>query len=179
MKFDLQKHHQHSIRLKGFDYTSAGAYFVTIVTHQRDCLFGHITKEKMNLSEYGRIADECWRAIPDHFRNVKLGVYMIMPNHVHGIIIIKDHVRDTPWRVPTEQFSKPAKNSLATIIRQYKSSVTRIISKQFNETNIWQRNYYDHIIRNDKEWNNIHLYIEANPANWTEDQENPINVNTR
>jgi putative transposase len=176
MKFDPQKHHRRSIRLKGYDYTSAGAYFVTIIACNRDCLFGEITNEKINLSEYGKIAHECWRAIPNHFPNVEFGAYVVMPNHVHGVIIIKDDGRDTPWRVPTEQFSKPVKNSLATIIRQYKSSVSRIISKQFNETNIWQRNYHEHIIRNDNEWNNIHLYIEANPANWTEDLENPVNV---
>jgi putative transposase len=179
MKFDPQKHHRRSIRLKGYDYTSAGAYFVTIVAYNRDCLFGELINEKINLSEYGKIARECWRAIPNHFPNVELGAYVVMPNHIHGVIIIKDDGRDTPWRVPTEQFSKPVKSSLATIIRQYKSSVSRIISKQFNETNIWQHNYYEHIIRNDAEWNRIHLYIEANRVNWTEDLENPVNVKTK
>lgn len=89
MKFDPQKHHRRSIRLKQYDYAQPGGYFVTIVTYQRDCLFGEIVNEEMQLNELGCIADECWRAIPDHFHDVELGAYVIMPNHMHGIIVIR------------------------------------------------------------------------------------------
>ena len=89
-KYDPKKHHRRSIRLKGYDYTSAGAYFVTIVTYQRECLFGEIVDGKMVLNDYGRVADEYWREIPEHFDNVELGAFIIMPNHIHGIIIITD-----------------------------------------------------------------------------------------
>ena len=89
-KFDPNKHHRKSIRLQGYDYSQAGAYFVTIVTYQRDCLFGKIENEEMVLNDFGKIADECWRAIPEHFPNVELGAYVIMPNHVHGVIVISD-----------------------------------------------------------------------------------------
>ena len=90
MKFDPQKHHRRSIRITGFDYAQPGGYFVTIVTYQRDSIFGNIVNEEMQLNALGVIADECWCAIPDHFPNVELGAYIIMPNHVHGIIIIHD-----------------------------------------------------------------------------------------
>jgi putative transposase len=89
-KFDPKKHHRKSIRLQGYDYSQGGVYFVTIITYQRDCLFGEIVNEEMKLNDFGKIADECWSAIPQHFPFVELGAYVIMPNHVHGIIIIND-----------------------------------------------------------------------------------------
>ena len=92
MKFDSQKHHRRSIRLKEFDYAQPGGYFVTIVTYQRDLLFGEIVDEEMALNDFGKIADECWRAIPEHFPNVELGAYAVMPNHVHGIVVINEPV---------------------------------------------------------------------------------------
>jgi putative transposase len=90
MKFSSQKHHRRSIRLKGYDYTQSGGYFITIMTYQRDCKFGNIVNKKMQLNALGVIVEECWRAIPDHFPNVELGAYVIMPNHVHGIIVINN-----------------------------------------------------------------------------------------
>jgi REP element-mobilizing transposase RayT len=90
MKFDSQKHHRRSIRLKEYDYTQPGGYFVTSVTYQRDCLFGEIVNKEMRLNEYGNIVNECWCAISDHFPNVELGAYVVMPNHVHGVIVIND-----------------------------------------------------------------------------------------
>src|SRR5262245_20099154 len=90
-KFDPQKQHRHSIRLKGYDYSQVGAYYVTIVAYQRDCLFGEIVNKEMVMNDFGKIADECWCAIPDHFPFVELGEYVIMPNHVHGIIVIRNN----------------------------------------------------------------------------------------
>lgn len=92
-KFDPKIHHRKSIRLQGYDYSQAGAYFVTIVTYHRDCLFGQIENEIMVLNDLGIIADECWRAIPEHFPFVELGAHIIMPNHAHGIIVIHDDHR--------------------------------------------------------------------------------------
>jgi len=77
------------MRLSGYDYSQAGAYYVTIVTHQRDCLFGEIVNEEMILNDLGKIADDCWRGISEHFPNVELGAHVIMPNHAHGIIVIQ------------------------------------------------------------------------------------------
>jgi putative transposase len=97
-KFDLQKHHRRSIRLPDYDYSQPGGYFITIVTYQRALLFGQIVDAEMQLNDFGGIADECWRAIPDHFPNVELGAYIVMPNHVHGIIIIRGDASTSPRR---------------------------------------------------------------------------------
>lgn len=195
-KFDLQKLHRRSIRLKGYDYSQAGAYFVTLVTYQRDCLFGEIRDAKMIFNDFGTIADECWRAIPDHFQLVELGAHVIMPNHVHGIIVIRADdsssarrgtiyraptihtptMRAPTERTPTPQFGKTIPGSIAAIIGQYKSSVSRIIKQKHNATGIWQRNYYEHIIRDEKDLQRITDYIEANPLRWNDDDENPVNV---
>jgi putative transposase len=183
MKFDPQKHHRRSIRLKEYDYTQPGGYFITIVAYQRDCLFGEIVNGEMRLKDLGKIADECWRSIPNHFPNVELGAYVIMPNHVHGILVINDPAgidsipserRGTIYRAPTEQFQKPVPGSMPTIVRTFKAAVTRRSGREHNATGIWQRNYYEHVIRNHEEWDRIHRYIEANPSMWTEDDENPL-----
>jgi putative transposase len=178
-KFDPKIHHRRSIRLQGYDYSQAGAYFVTMVTYQRDCLFGKIENEEMKLNDFGKIADECWRAIPEHFPFVELGTYVVMPNHVHGIIVITGDGRGTKFRAPTvEQFGKPTVGSLPTIIRTYKAAVTRRIGRDHNATSIWQRNYHEHIIRNEREMDNIWRYIENNPSAWLEDDENPKKILT-
>jgi REP element-mobilizing transposase RayT len=169
-------HHRRSIRIKEYDYTSPGAYFVTLVTYQRDCLFGEIQNGEMILNDFGSIADECWRAIPDHFPFVELGAYVIMPNHVHGIIVIRESV-GARHASPLQNTPRgPAPHSLGTIVGSYKSAVTRRIGREHNATAIWQRNYYEHIIRNDKDLQRITDYIETNPLRWNEDDENPVNI---
>ena len=184
-KFNPQKHHRRSIRIKGYDYSQAGAYYVTIVMYQRDCLFGEIKNEEMHLNDFGKIADECWRAIPEHFPFVELGMYVIMPNHVHGIIVIRNDeltsnvvVGATQWVAPTTPGNRPKgpkPKSLGTIIGQFKSAVSYRINKEYNATGIWQRNYYEHIIRDEKDLQNKTDYIEANPSLWDEDDNNPRN----
>lgn len=184
--FDPQKHHRRSIRLKGYDYTQAGAYFVTVVTQERECLFGEVVDGEMVLNQYGKIADECWRAIPEHFPNVDLGTHIVMPNHGHGIILIRedkfpsDVVGAQHCCAPTsiDQPNDPHKinvkpGSLGAIIRSFKAAVSYRINKEFNVTGIWQRNYYERIIRNQREMDAIWNYIENNPSAWIEDTENP------
>ena len=179
-KFDPKIHHRKSIRLQGYDYTQAGAYFVTMVTYHRDCLFGEIKNGKMVLNDLSKIADECWRAIPEHFPSFELGAHTIMPNHAHGIIAITGDGRDDmgrgaamlrPYDNPHKINVKPG--SLGAIIRSYKSAVSYRINKEHNATSIWQKNYYEHIIRNEREMDNIWRYIESNPAHWGDDIENP------
>ncbi|RJP53785.1 MAG: transposase [Anaerolineaceae bacterium] len=180
-KFNPRIHHRHSIRLRGFDYSSVGAYFVTIVAHGRECLFGEVVDGDVKLNDVGKIADECWRAIPEHFPNVDLGVHIIMPNHAHGIIVIRPDespigVGATHWVAPTTTNTRPAgpkRGSLGAIIGSYKMAVTRQIQRQHNISQIWQRNYYEHVIRNDREMERIWHYIEANPSMWAGDDENP------
>ena len=175
-KSDPKKHHRRSIRLPGYDYSQAGAYYVTIVSYQRDCLFGEILNKEMISNEFGKIADECWHAISGHFTFVELGANVIMPNHVHGIIVIRDDGRGTIYRAPTvEKFGKPIEGSLPTIVRTYKAAVTRRIGRELNATGIWQRNYFEHIIRDEKDLQNKTDYINANPSLWDEDDNNPRN----
>lgn len=182
------KHHRKSIRLTDFDYSQAGGYFVTMVTWHRDMLFGKIVNGVMQLNDFGTIADECWREITKHFPFVDLGAYVVMPNHVHGIIVIRaddstsdgivaQHVGATQCVAPTPTITRPKgpkPNSLGAIIGAYKSAVSYRINKEHNATGIWQRNYYEHIIRDDKDLQRITDYIEANPLRWDEDDENPI-----
>jgi len=134
-KFDPQKHHRRSIRLQGYDYASAGGYYVTIVAWQRECLFGEVVNKEMVLSKFGLVAKQQWEKLPKRFPNIELGTYMIMPNHMHGIIVItngrgtaeslNDFDRESSRRAPTqEQFQKPVKGSIPTMIRSYKSAVS-------------------------------------------------------
>jgi putative transposase len=181
-------HHRRSIRVPLYDYAGPGAYFVTTVTEDRANVFGRIMGVEMQLSTQGRIAEACWRAIPEHFARVELGPYVVMPNHVHGIIVIHDQaamqsppVGATQWVAPTPDGRRPIRphgpprGSIGAIIGAYKSAVTRTIVREFGGVpHIWQRNYYEHIIRDEDDWNRIHLYIEANVANWAEDAENPL-----
>ena len=135
VKFDPQKHHRRSIRLKGHDYSSAGGYYVTIVAWQREFLFGEVVNKEMILSRFGLVAKQQWEKLPKRFPNIELGAYMIMPNHMHGIILItngrgtagslRDLDEKSSRRAPThEQYQKPVQGSIPTIIRSYKSAVS-------------------------------------------------------
>lgn len=192
MKYDAKIHHRRSIRLKDYDYTQAGAYFITICTHQRENIFGEIINGEMKLSKFGLVAKQQWEKLPKRFPNVELGVFVIMPNHGHGIIEIferevqgrdtadrfNDKVNESSRRVPTERFQKPVVGSIPTIIRSYKSAVAYRINlmRNGNDANVWQRNYYEHVIRNEKELEIITKYIEYNPMNWQLDQDNVANI---
>jgi putative transposase len=188
-KFDPKKHHRHSIRLPNYDYSQSGAYFVTIVAWHRECLFGEVVNREMRLNKFGLVAIQQWEKLPKRFRNIELGIYVIMPNHVHGIIVIKngrgtagnpsDYDGEPSRRAPThEQFQKPIRGSIPTIIRSYKSAVSYRINlmRGTQDVPVWQRNYYEHIIRNERDLQNKTDYIEANPILWDQDSENPINL---
>jgi putative transposase len=188
VKFDPQKHHRRSIRLKGYDYSQAGAYFVTIVAWRREFLFGEVMNKEMGLSKFGLVAKQQWEKLPKRFLNIELGAYMIMPNHMHGIIEIingrgmagnlNNLDGESSRRAPTyEQFQKPLTGSIPTIIRSYKSAVSYRINliRGTDGVPVWQRNYYEHIIRNETDLQNKTDYIESNPLLWDEDDENPIN----
>ncbi len=127
----------------------------------------------MRLSEMGRIADEHWRSIPDHFPQVELGAYVIMPDHVHGIFVLNGEGNTMVRNPAQEQFQKPVKGSIPTIIRTYKASVTHRIQKELHSTGIWLTNYYEHVIRSAGEYERITKYIEANISRWGSDQEKP------
>ena len=184
-------HHRHSIRLPGYDYSQPGDYFITICAYEHKWVFGEIVNYESDLSPLGILAQKCWMEIPEHFMGIELGVFVIMPNHIHGIITIsadentKISCRGTVYpsfiracRAPTihnsinEQFGKPVSGSIPTIIRAYKSAVTCTNNKQNGTPGapVRQRNYYEHIIETEKEYLTIEAYIENNPANWPNDQ---------
>jgi putative transposase len=181
MNSDPHKHHRHSIRLPGYDYTQAGAYFVTIVTHQRACLFGEIVDGAMRLNSAGKIAAQEWQRLPQHFPNLQIGAYIIMPNHIHGILILSTattsptntSIAPTDNRVASP--NGPAPGSLGAILGQFKSRLTRRLRAQpgLPRTPVWQRNYYEHILRNDSDRQHIQQYIDLNPSRWASDEENP------
>jgi putative transposase len=182
-KNNPEKHHRWSIRLKDYDYSSAGAYFVTICIKERRCVLGRIQNSDVVLSPIGKIVHQCWNEIPDHFNAAKLDVFVIMPSHLHGVLVIIDEwCRGTACRAPTiEQFGQPVRQSLPTVVRSFKSAVTRQINIVRNTLGepLWQRNYYEHIIRNEKELNQTREYILYNPLQWQFDRENPERIQSK
>lgn len=168
---DSHYYNRHSIRLKGYGYSGPGAYFVTIRTQHRECIFGEIVEGEMRLSPVGQIASQCWLEIPKHFPDVELDAHVAMPNHVHGILIIHPTVVGVQHVEPLRnEYQHVIPQSIGSIIRQYKSSVTRLCREQNHNDFRWQRNYYEHIIRNDKQLHNIRIYIDENPRKWYYDE---------
>ena len=172
MKYSPEIHHRKSIRLKEFDYSNPLWYYVTICTFDRISILGKVADNKVNLNKFGLIAEKCWKEIPNHFPNSELDYFVIMPNHIHGIIII--NCRDKACLVLTEKnrFGKSLPGSLPTIIGSFKSAVSKQINELRNNhgKSVWQRNYYEHIIRNEKDLYNIRRYIELNPLKWEIDE---------
>jgi putative transposase len=179
--YNPEIHHRRSIRLKGYDYSLAGAYFVTVCSWGKGCIFGEIADGEIHLNEYGEIVMKCWNGIQDHLPHVETDEFIIMPNRVHGIVFMVGARHAVPLQTIGEQFAKPVSGSLPTIIRSFKSAVTRSsnIFRNTPGTPVWQRNYYEHIIRNDKELQTIREYIRYNPLKWDEDEENPERKETR
>jgi putative transposase len=175
MPYDPQKHHRRSIRLKGYDYTQPGAYYITLCTKARQCLFGDVVKGEMRLNSLGYIAFTCWQAIPNHFSHVELDAFVIMPNHLHGILVIRDTLVGATHASPLHNLCGPAPKSVGAIVGSYKSAVSKHINAICNTkgNSIWQRNYYEHINRNDESLHNIRQYILENPWRWAGDPENP------
>ncbi len=166
-------YHRRSIRLQGYDYTQNGAYFITICTHEKQCTFGHITDGQMQLNTWGDRVRLCWEEIGQHFPHTSTDAFVIMPNHVHGIIVIQnnDH-EDITSHAPAQprQFAKPVAGSLSTIIGAFKSAITKRINQtRKDRIPIWQGRYYEHIIRNDDDLQRIQAYIETNPQRWADD----------
>ena len=172
MPFNPAKHHRRSVRLRGWDYSNAGAYFVTLCAKNRECLFSTVVHGEMQLNEMGRIAAECWEWLEKQYAHVEWDQWVIMPNHMHAIIVL--HGRGALQRAPTE--SQPVKTkSLGQLIGMYKTVSTRRINEFRNTPGIivWQRNYHEHIVRNDDELIRIRRYIANNPGKWESDLENP------
>ena len=139
-----------SPRIPGYDYATPNYYFVTICTHEKVCLFG----KPNQLNQMGQIAKEHLRQIPCIYPAIKLDKYVVMPNHVHAILIVEDSIGN---------------KDLISAVGQYKMSVTKRIRSQYGPINVWQRSFHDHVIRNQRSYEKIWLYIEDNPRKWEDD----------
>ena len=207
-RYNPEKHHRRSIRLQGYDYSQEGLYFITICCQDRAHLFGEIVDGKMILNDAGLQAKKSWQDIPNHFPNAVLHEYIIMPNHIHGIIEFvganqyspnnnspnngspnqtfsdngndvenNDKAKDLELVNGTKNFSplpnatwrSPSK-TIGSVIRGFKIGVTKWMRNNTTVVNVWQRNYYDHIIRNEQDYERISEYIKNNPILWKEDR---------
>ncbi|MBS1258552.1 MAG: hypothetical protein MAG551_01611 [Candidatus Scalindua arabica] len=179
-KYNAKVHKRRSIRLKGYDYSQHGMYFVTVCTNNHHFLFGHIAEERMTLNNAGRFANKCWLEIPEHFPHVALDEFIIMPNHIHGIICIDTMnnvgVQNLEPLHKQNKYQQIIPKSIGSIIRGFKIGVTKWFRKNTNIHNVWQRNYYEHIVRNEKELVRIMEYIMYNPLKWMLDRENPDRI---
>ncbi|MEY8798367.1 transposase [Francisella philomiragia] len=196
-----------NLRLKNYDYSSNGAYFVTIGVNNRECLFGNILDSQMCLNDAGLMIDEIYRDLENKFTNIQCGEYVIMPNHFHCVIHIcndgyrmneraniefaptngntrsvqnRDDIESSPTKVPVGVESISTRVSLSQIVQTFKRQTTieyinGVKTKNWQPFDkcLWQRNYYEHIIRNEKSYNEIIKYIQLNPLKWELDELNP------
>jgi len=197
MKYDPEKHHRCSIRLKDYDYSQVGAYFITICTYNRECLFGEILNGETKLNDAGQMIHTVWNELPRHYIGVEVDEFVVMPNHIHGIIVL--NVGAGPRACPDKGQSElqPREGrprggqpqgvaptlSLPDVAHRFKSLTTA--HYRFGVTQngwppfpgkLWQRNYYEHVIRNENDLNEIREYIINNPLKWELDTENPKNI---
>jgi putative transposase len=186
MRYDPSKHHRRSIRLKGYDYSSDGAYFITICTYQRECLFGEVVDGVMELNQVGIGVQACWQALPHHFVNLKLDAFVVMPNHLHGILLLgcdgsggeafgQNFTRCIQDQLPNASPLQPRgteSGSIGAIVQNFKSISSRRVNQMLcrNRRTLWQRNYYEHIIRDSAVFHVIQEYIASNPSSWMRDQ---------
>ena len=175
--YDPEIHHRRSIRLKEYDYSLPGAYFVTVCTHNREYLFGNIVNDEMVLSEYGKIVEDVWYNLTGHYQNIKLDKFIVMPNHIHGIIVLIDvDIVGAGFKpAPTDLIKY---YPLSEIVRAFKTFSARHVNELRKTPGIpvWQRNYHEHIVRNENELNRIREYIINNPLRWQFDRENPDHI---
>lgn len=157
-----------SIRLTGRDYSWPGTYFVTICTAGRKCLFGRIEDGVIRENVLGRLVRAHWLAIPERFATVQLDAFVVMPSHVHGIINLHRRVSPREEQFKLAEFGKPLSGSIGWIVRAFKARVAREarVALQKRELTIWQRNYFERVVRNEDEYNAVHQYICENPRNW-------------
>jgi putative transposase len=182
MKFDPQNNHldevpgshRRSIRLPNYNYSQVGAYFVTIVTFQREYRFGEIQHGKMNLNNAGQIVWNVWNSLPERYPTVTLDTAVVMPNHFHGIVMIDEPVVGVIHELPLQDRAQRRRMTLPLVVGYFKMNSAKQINKLSNSSGvpIWQRNYYEHIIRNDEENNRVQFYIDSNIDNWAKDDEN-------
>jgi len=171
-------HHRRSIRIPGYDYASPGAYFVTISVQDSECVLGQVVDGEMVLSEAGQIAHDGWAEVPRHFPNVSVDTFVVMPNHVHGIVCIEDDPGRGGVTPPLQDGPHIVRPTLGQIVAYYKYRATKWINalRDTPGAPFWQRNYYERIIRDDAELDRIREYIVGNPYTWHTDRDNPDRI---
>ena len=189
MKYASERRHRRSIRLKGFDYSRAGAYFVTICAQGRICLFGEVVSGVMRANDAGRMVEAVWDDVPVFYAGVDIDAFAVMPNHIHGVIVLVGAApRGRPGigadgRPDSGQAQGPAPTglSLGEVVRRFKTMTTKRYADGVENLGwpafagrLWQRNYYEHVIRDDESFNRIRRYIVDNPARWVVDRDNPL-----
>ena len=193
MKRDPANPKRRSIRLKGYDYTSPGAYFVTICVQGRECVLGDVVDGEMRLSGLGQTVHGFWSQVPIHFPSVSVDAFVVMPNHVHATIMISDPrdrggttppLQQTRYHcrgaviAPSPPQSRTTRPTLGQIVAYYKYQTTKKINQIRDSTPFWQRGFYDRIIRNDRDLDVIRHYIVDNPLKWELDRDHPENIGT-
>jgi REP element-mobilizing transposase RayT len=178
MSFNSDIHHRHSIRLKDYDYSQAGAYFVTLCAWQRECLFGDIVDGEMRLNALGQVVLNEWNRTPEIRKEIEFDVAVVMPNHFHGIICIVDDSTSVGATGRSPLPPEPRPRSLGAFVGGFKSAVTTQINviRQNPRCPVWQRNYFERVIRNDAELGRAREYIINNPLKWELDEENPAHA---
>jgi REP element-mobilizing transposase RayT len=176
MRYDPQKHHRRSIRLKGCDYSGAGAYCVTLCAQDRACLFGEVVEGEMRLNESGRVIDADWEWLGRRYPYVRTDAWIVMPNHLHGIMFMHDDPgRGGSRSAPTNATKR---RPLGRLIGAFKTASPKHIHKMRNTpgTSVWQRNDYEHIIRAAADLDRVRRYVAGNPARWAEDENKPAHA---
>jgi len=181
LKQYLEKDGRSSFRLKDYDYSQAGAYFVTICTQKGKSILGKVVEEEMVLNKYEQIVEQSWNELSSHFLNTEMDWFVVMPNHIHGIIAIDDECRggvSPPMGESAFGGSPLQKPRLGQIVAYFKYQTTKLIneSRSTPGMRVWQRNYYEHVIRNENKLNKIRYYIQTNPLKWHLDRENQQRV---
>lgn len=179
MKQDLELPRRRSVRLPLFDYSRPGAYFLTICSHEKRHIFGTILGHEVRLSAAGRIVDECWRDISNHSPNVEVPIHVVMSNHVHGIVVVRSQMLrqaedGEDSKEDSRRLGAHRPGSIPTIVRSFKAITARRIRELVRDSgfHVWQRGYYERIIRNEREFHTTCDYVRLNPANWANDEEN-------
>jgi len=186
----MNRNQRRSIRLPGYNYSSSGEYFITICIQGRKCILGEVIEGKMVLNNFGHFVNNCWASLPQYYENLSLGEWIVMPNHIHGILIIDNPVgaiHELPLSGSEAIHEFPIQNEpsdelplhlqrqkilLSKIIGRFKMNTGKFINqvRQTSGQPVWQRNYYEHIIRNEKSYDKIKYYIINNTLNWYEDR---------
>jgi REP element-mobilizing transposase RayT len=193
--YNPEIHHRRSIRLTNYDYFQVGAYFITICTTNRECLFWHVgaycetpgLTTSPPLNDLGRIVEEEWRRTPAVRPHIELDAFVVMPNHFHAIVVItpgnntsaeRPEVRGVYQYTPTKDRARSPSQTIGAVVRGFKSAVTTRVNASRGAPGfpLWQRNYYEHVIRNETDLTRVRDYIANNPARWAEDEDNPTNI---